>query len=1016
MPIFFWTDIENSTLLWQKHGEAMVRALALHDASLQEAIQAHGGTVVKHTGDGFFAVFNGGQPLLCAIQTQNALMHQDWGEIGEIRVRMALHYGEARERDGDYFGPEVNRTARILSAAWGGQIVVSSDTLDVLDKPPDTTFEDLGVHLLKDLERPQSLWMVHHPALPIQQFPPLRSLSARPNNLPPQPTPFVGRAADVQAIQNALQDPACRLLTLVGPGGAGKSRLALQSAANLIDHFPDGVYFVPLAPLESHAWVLGAIAHALHFTFYADHDQEQQLLHYLEDKRLLFVLDNFEHVLAAAPLAGKLLLGAPYCKILATSRESLHLQGEQVFQISGLPVSDQDNLDALLLFEQSARQVVPDFNLQRQDQETIRTICHLVDGLPLGIKLAASWVHVLSCAQILAELQNSLDIADRPQPDVAKRHHNLRQVFEYSWRLLNPEEQIALQALSAFPGSFTLEAVRDGVGLPIKLLASLVEKSLVQKMPHERYFMLNTIRSYAIEKGGIARATRERLQHYYAEWARAQADTLQSGNQQEALRLVGEEIHNLRAVWGWALDERHLEDIENLAVCLYHFDTIKAWHEEGNATFRTAINVIQQNRPPTHELDETRRRILARALAYRAAFEIHIGNLQEAEIRLKKSLQLSRSIENAELMGFALDKLGRLEDAQGNYQNAVGYYSQALQQYEPIQNEAGIAMALNHIGYAHYRMAQFDIAQEYFTRARQHYQRLQNEWGIATSLNNLGNIAYMLGDYFTAQQHYATSRGLRKALGDQYGYATTCTNLGLLMRAQGDFEQAQQSLQEAASVFAAIGDRRGMGRTWMMQGIIARAQHNLPHARRLLERSISIFERQGDHNNASFARLEVAELDLTEGQVDMAHMRMNQALTFFQRSRNHYGEGLALAKLGHLYLEKNHREQARHTLLQALDLAEETQAASLIHEAVINAARWLSATNDTERAVAVLQAWHQFTQHMPESELQRKQVLREILARRQITTAGSNLPTMPFPNSTTAQITLLRDLLKEKSD
>lgn len=1011
MPTFFWTDIESSTRLWQEHGEKMTQVLAQHDAILQATIQELGGKIIKHTGDGFFSIFENRQALACAIQAQSMLMKQDWGEIGEIRVRMALHHGVAEQRGGDYFGPEVNRTARILSAGWGGQILISAQALKSVDMLPETTLEDLGAHMLKDLEQPQHLYAVHHPTLPAMTFPPLRSLSSRPNNLPPQATPFIGRAEEVQAICQYLHNPDCRLLTLVGSGGAGKTRLALQSAATLIEDFPDGVYLVPLAPLESPLWLSAAIAEALHFTFYTNKDPERQLARYLEDKHLLLVMDNFEHVLTAAPLVGELLQAAPNCKVLATSRERLHLQGEHVLKIQGLSTEQEDDSDVLRLFQQSARRVLPDFRLQPENLSTVRAICRLVDGLPLGIELAASWMNVLSCEQILSELQANLDAIESRKQDIPERHRGLRQVFEYSWQLLTDEERAALQALSAFPGSFTLEVAREGVGLPLTLLASLVEKSLVQKGNQNRYYILNTVRGYAQEKGGIAQATRQRLCRYYANWMQVQSEALQTNGQQQALRLVGEEIHNLRTFWGWIIAESHFEHMEAFAIGLYYFYNIQAWYKEGHTTFREAVNALQRHRPPTRDLDETRRRVLGRMLAYWAAFEIHLRHLQEAEIRLKKSLQLARSIGHAGLMGFALDKLGRIADARGDYQAASEYYAQALQYYESSHDEPGIAMALDHIGYAHYRMAQFGPAQEYFTRALTYYQRLQNEWGIATCVNNLGNIAYMLGDYFTAQQHYTTSRGLRKAIGDQHGYATTCINLGLLMRTQGDFEKARHYVQEAANTFAAIGDQRGLGRAWMTQGEITRVQHDFAQARQLLKRSISTLESQEDHNNAAFARLELAHVDTLEGNLDRAHALLNQALPFFQRATNRYGEGLTLVRLGHLYLQKNHYEMARRMLLQALDLAEETQAATLIHESVINAARWLYATGDSQRALVTLQAWQQYTKDLPESELERKQVVQQILADRQHTSKMDEAPTIPFPRSTAAQIEFLRSLL-----
>ncbi len=1013
MPIFFWTDIENSTRLWQHHQAAMARALSVHDGILQEHIRRHGGRVVKHTGDGFFAVFEHGMPLTCALEAQKALSAQNWGEIGELRVRMVLHQGEAEQRGEDYFGPDVNRTARILSAAWGGQILASAEAQKTLQLPAGAAWEDLGMHTLKDLERPQHIYLLKHPDLPLQEFPPLRSLSARPNNLPPQNTPFVGREDELRAIRKRLRAPECRLLTLLGPGGSGKTRLALQSAAEAIDDFPDGVYFVPLAPLQDPRWVLAAIAQSLRFTFYSQENPETQLIRHLQERRTLLVLDNFEHVIAAAPLVTRLLEGAPRCKVLATSRERLRLQGECLLPVEGFPTpaesSATEDVAAWQLFEQSARRVQPEFRLNEANLPVVAQICRLVDGLPLGIELAASWVNVISCTQILEELRKSPELAQSRRQDVTERHRSLRHVFEYSWNLLTPVEQAALQALSAFPGAFTLEAAREGAEIPLPILGRLLEKSLIQKTPDERYQILQTVRYYAQSKGHIARATRQRLCGYYARWMRRQTAALQGKDQPQALQTVGNEIANLRTIWRWTLEEPRLEDLETLSVGLYLFYTIQAWYNEGNAAFREGIETLQRHRPPTRELDEVRRRVLARILAYRAAFEIHIGHLQEAEARLKKSLQLSRSITHAELMGFALDKLGRVEDARGRYQNAERHYLEALRYYDMIGDDAGTAMALNHVGYAHYRMAHYPTAEEYFARALQRYQRLQNEWGIASCLNNLGNIAFMRGAYFTARQHYLTSRGLRKAIGDQHGYATTCTNLGMLTRMEGDLQEAHEYLTEAAKAYARIGDQRGQARTWMTLGEIALTNRDLAQARRLLQRSIRALEQMGDHNNAAFARLSLALVDLSEGHVHAAHLNLNQGLEFFRSCENHYGEGLSLARLARVYLTKAQREQARHALQRALDFALETQVVTLMQDVVIGTALWLHACGDAPRALGVLQAWQQFENLPPEIRAAIAEAW-EIIA--PAVEQVNALPTIPLPTSPEGQAVLLRSLLE----
>ncbi|MGB9724492.1 MAG: ATP-binding protein, partial [Chloroflexia bacterium] len=404
MYVFLFTDIEDSTRLWEKYPTQMDRILARHDAILEREISHHGGRIIKHTGDGIFAVFERGRPLHCALEIQKALAREDWGEVRELRIRIALHAGEALCRGEDYFGPTVNRTARLLSSGWGGQVLFTPEVLRVAPLPEDASVHDLGFHFFKDLGEPQQIYELEHPELPRRDFPPLRSLSAHPHNLPVQPTPFVGREKELAQVLSLLDYPHCRLLTLVGPGGVGKTRLALQAAAEKVENFSHGVYFVPLAALASPEFLVSAIADALRFSFYGPEEPQTQLASYLREKRMLLVLDNFEHLLAGAGRVAELLQAAPEVKVMATSREALRLHGEWVFPLGGLerPAEEEEEVEryaAVQLFLQGARRARPDFLLSAEDRPAVVRICRLVEGLPLGIELASSWVRVLSCGE-----------------------------------------------------------------------------------------------------------------------------------------------------------------------------------------------------------------------------------------------------------------------------------------------------------------------------------------------------------------------------------------------------------------------------------------------------------------------------------------------------------------------------------------------------------------------------------------------------------------------------------------
>ena len=347
MPVFLYTDIEGSTQLWEHHRDVMGAVLDRHDELLMECVGHFGGRHVKNTGDGMMVVFpeGDGRPLDCAMAMQLKLAAEQWPSITELRVRMALHAGPAEKRAGDYFGPVVNRLARLLSTAWGGQIILTPDVTQTIPLPEGATLTDLGIHVLKDLSDPQQVYGLVHADLPIREFPALRSMSSQPNNLPRQATPLVGRTKELAQIANFLSKPECRLLTLVAPGGMGKTRLGLQAAAEQIDSFRHGVFFVPLSGVDSIENIPLSIASALNLSFYGSEDVESQLHNYLREKQLLLLLDNFEQLIDGVDTISDLLAVAPEVKILVTSRRHLRLQIEWSFEVRGLPIPKKEQAD-----------------------------------------------------------------------------------------------------------------------------------------------------------------------------------------------------------------------------------------------------------------------------------------------------------------------------------------------------------------------------------------------------------------------------------------------------------------------------------------------------------------------------------------------------------------------------------------------------------------------------------------------------------------------------------------------
>nr|MBA2598483.1 adenylate/guanylate cyclase domain-containing protein [Chloroflexia bacterium] len=450
---FLFTDIEASTERWERDREEMARAVARHIALLDAAIETHGGSHFKTVGDAVQAAFAvAPEALAAAFDAQRALLAAEWGDIDPLRVRMALHAGEATPDDqGDYLAAPLNRLSRLLATGHGGQILLSQ-TVQQLCRgvlPPGAALRDLGEHRLRDLLEAERIYQLTHPDLPTD-FPPLKSLGSQPNNLPLQPTPFLGREREVAEIIQLLHSPEVRLLTLTGPGGTGKTRLALQAAAELLEDFPDGVFFVPLAALTDPALVPAAIASALGVREEGDRPWMDRLREFLAAKRQLLVIDNFEHLTDAAPVVGELLASAPELNVLATSRAPLHLRAEREYPVPPLglprrhppPSPEQlSQYEAVRLFIARARAVKPDFTVDNKSAPAVAEICWRLDGLPLAIELAAARVRMLSPQAILDRLEQRLPLLTGGARDAPLRQRTLRDTIAWSYDLLEPEEQ-----------------------------------------------------------------------------------------------------------------------------------------------------------------------------------------------------------------------------------------------------------------------------------------------------------------------------------------------------------------------------------------------------------------------------------------------------------------------------------------------------------------------------------------------------------------------------------------------
>jgi len=498
---FLFTDIEGSSRLWENHADAMGVALARHDAILREAFEARGGHVFKTVGDAFCVAFPVALGALeAAVEAQRRLMGEPWEDIGRMKVRMALHTGGAESRDGDYFGPVLNRVSRLLAAAHGGQILLTLATEELVRDhlPEAVSMRDLGERRLRDLNRPERVFQVAAPDLPAD-FPALRSLEIFPNNLPVQLTSFIGREKEMLEVRRLLG--TTHLLTLTGTGGTGKTRLSVQVAADMLDQFPDGVWLIELATIDEAAQVASAIAAPLRVREEAEEEMLATLTNFLRNKRLMLILDNCEHLVAeSARIAETLLRACPGLQILASSREPLGIAGERTWPVPSLSIPESwreeirgehaaerlTEYESVRLFIDRATAVRPGFKVTNENAPYVAEICWRLDGIPLAIELAAARIRVLALDQIAKRLDDQFRLLTGGSRTALPRQQTLRALIDWSFDLLTDQERVLLRRLSVFAGGRTLEAVEAVCSDEkmedweiIDVLTSLVDKSLV---------------------------------------------------------------------------------------------------------------------------------------------------------------------------------------------------------------------------------------------------------------------------------------------------------------------------------------------------------------------------------------------------------------------------------------------------------------------------------------------------------------------------------------------------------
>ncbi|HSG44895.1 MAG TPA: tetratricopeptide repeat protein [Anaerolineales bacterium] len=878
---FLFTDIEGSTKLAQEHPDEMPALLARHNKILNQVIQIQNGYVFQIIGDAFCAAFHSASDALnAATDAQQALQSEPWNPA-PIKVRMGIHTGTVQLNDEEQYSgyATLASTQRIMSAGHGGQILLSSATHELVRDmlPKDSTLLDLGEKQLKDLLRPEHLYQFNISGL-ATTFPPLKTLDSYPNNLPTHLTSFIGRENEIAEVSQDLSEH--RLVTLTGSGGTGKTRLSLQVAADMLDSFPNGVWFVELAPITDPELIPQTILTAIGIKEQEGKTPIDLLKEYLSEKRTLIVLDNCEHLVSAsARVVNELLRAAPRIKVLASSREALGVRGEASYPVPSLSLPNPKQLptmeglsqyEAVRLFIDRALLANPRFEVDKDNAPYIAQICYRLDGIPLAIELAAARVKILSVEQISKRLDDRFRLLTGGARTALPRQQTLRALIDWSYDILEENEQLLLRRLSVFMGGWSLEAAEDvctGDEIDsidvLELLSQLINKSLVvvidkSKSGETRYRMLETIRQYAREKlleTGGSEAIHQRHLAYFLKLAERAEPELYRSNQALWFFRWDEELDNLRIALEWSLNSDVETGLRILVSLRFFLDSRALQHEMGD----WFIQFLE--RYPNQDI------LRSQALTLGSHCIVYNGKYDEARVMAEQSLQLSRELHNQAAEAFSLWGLGALMLSHGDLREGAPLVEESLALYREMGDELGITAT---VAWLSVNDNSVDIAKAYINEGL----RLSRE---------LGNLAWV----------------------------AICLELkSRWVIWDGDFFSPVPWLEEAKLIHLQLGSVIGEGNVLNMYGILEYWRGNYQKSCDYLEGALEIFERVGVHSSVFWVHTNMAYARMRMGDISKAKEMFSFCIEKFKKVNNRIGVIFAIEGMAKLNVIKNQLERA----------------------------------------------------------------------------------------------------------
>ena len=975
--------------------------LSAHVTALESFIADYGAAAFDWTSTTGCAIFHQGDALKCTLALHAHLIADG------LPVGMALHVGSYERLGHLLLGAGPLRSRYVAQAAWGGQILLTQEYVSMVGLPPEASAKALGVCMLADLAQPAPLYQLQHPVLRTDGFSPLRSLSYYPHNLRVQTTTFVGRSRELQELMARVRTPDTRLITLTGSGGVGKTRLALQIAAETIRDFPQGAFFIPCEAISVAGLLPSIIAQALRIPFSERLDSRTQLLNQLRRRSLLLLLDNYESLLPDTDLLAEILAQAPRLKLLVTSRESLGLPQEQLYTLEGLSfprrsrpedVANYERFDAVQLFFLAAVRADPLFAVAESARNAIISICEMTEGLPLALELAATLVRSFSCEEVARTLEHGLDYLATTRRDLPPRHRSLHAVFEYTWEKLSAAEREAFARCAVFHGAFSEAAAQDVIAATPAVLQSLVQKSMLVQPTAQRYKLHPLLLHYAKEKLGAnpeQRATFE-AQHglYYLAFLWQQQPLLWSAQQRAILERLAEDMDNICVAWLWACREGRFANIHGIFLGLFNYYLLRGLFQDGAMLFAESATLLRAAlaaNPSTESVDQQALMACLMAqgilLAHRAqndqaevllaeALEFYVqhqvrheqgsahlglglvafnrGQFALALAHLQRLYELSLETDCRLCQRDALHYLGQTSYFLGDYPRAGVYLDQSLALSEAIGDWWLKMHTIRLRGNVEKVLGRSEIAREYYLRSLELAREVDSLQAISLALNNLAVLAVIASEYQMARRYWEQALTLQRDAGNPRALANTLHNLAVVVTDLGEPELGLQLLQEALALHRNGADQNGEGYVLLYRAYAFEVLEQDAAAESTYREALTFFEASGHQAGAADVLECLAAFLVMQARAAEAEVLLQRARQLRLAQGGPGGLAAALRGLGSVAVACGRYDEARMYLREALELASSAQWIGALLYTFVEVAELRAQTGDVVGALAIL--------------------------------------------------------------